>query len=128
MTAVSRVLAADDEGGLDALVGVRGRHPHVDHDQAGAVLADRAQQLVAVGHGRGDVEAALGQEPGQPGPQQHRVLGDDYSHGSSAVIVVGPADRAVHVQDPVDRGGPLGQPAQPGAVAVGGSRPRARRR
>src|ERR1017187_10329116 len=38
-----RVLAADDQRGLDALVGVGGRHPHVDHDQVRAVFSDRAQ-------------------------------------------------------------------------------------
>ena len=66
------------------------RHPHVDHDDVGAVLADGPQQLVGVGHGGDDLEAAVGEQLGQPGPQQDRVLGDHDSHGSSTVIAVGP--------------------------------------
>src|SRR5215467_11734670 len=85
-----RELAADDQGGLDALVGVRGRHPDVDDGQFRLVLGHRLEQLGRVRHGRDDLETAVGEHPGEPVPQQHRVLGDHDSHGSSAVMVVGP--------------------------------------
>ena len=85
-----RVLAPDDQRRPDALVGVGRRHPDVDDHQVGALLADGPQQLLGVGHGRDDLEAAVGQQLGQALPQQHGVLGDHDSHGSSTVIVVGP--------------------------------------
>src|SRR6266540_1099890 len=85
-----RVLAADHERGPDALVGVGRRHAHVDHDQVGVVLADSSQQLLGVGHGGGDLEAAVAEQLGQAFAEQDRVLGDHDSHGSSTVMVVGP--------------------------------------
>jgi hypothetical protein len=99
---------------------VRGRHPDVDDGQLRLVLGHRLEQLRGVRHGRDDLEAAVGEHPGEPVPQQHRVLGDHDSHGSSAVMVGRPAGRAVDAQRAIHRGGPLRQPAQAGAVAAAG--------
>ena len=59
-------LGADDARRLQALVGVRGRHADVDHDDVGAVRADLAQQVVAVAGLADDLEAGLLEHPAMP--------------------------------------------------------------
>jgi hypothetical protein len=49
---------------------VAGRHPDVDHDEVGALCADGAEELVGVGNGGDDVEAAFGEQPGQAFAEQ----------------------------------------------------------
>ena len=51
---------------------------------------DGAEQLVGVADGGDDLLAGVGEDPGEPGPQQHGVLGDHDPHGSSTDTVVGP--------------------------------------
>jgi hypothetical protein len=85
-----RVLAAQDQRGPDALVGVGRRHADVDHGEVGPVLGDRPQELAGVGHGLDDLQPGVGHQGGEPLAEQDRVLGDHDSHGSSTVIVVGP--------------------------------------
>ena len=87
------------------------------------MLVDGAQQRVGVADRGDDLEAAVGEQLGQAGAQQDRVLGDHDSHGSSTVIGGRAAGRAVDGQRAVDRGGPLGQAAQPAARAVDGTAP-----
>jgi hypothetical protein len=86
-----RVLAADDQRGPDAFVGVRGRHPNIDDGQVWLVLSHRPEQLLGVRHGRGDLEAAVGEHPSRP------------------------ARWAIDGQRAVHRGGPLREAPQPGA-------------
>ena len=52
-----------------ALVGVRRRHPDVDHRDVRAVLGHRGQQRVPVGHRGADRVPAVLEQPGQPFPQ-----------------------------------------------------------
>ena len=59
---------------------------------SGRVRGHRAQELLAVALGGGHLVPGLGEQPGQPLPQQHGVLGDHYPHGSSAAMIVGPPD------------------------------------
>ena len=83
-----RPLLADHERGLDALVVERRRHPHVDDAHVRLVLGDGAQQRLAVVDRVDDLEAALLEQPRKAFAQQHRVLGDHGSHGSSTRSVV----------------------------------------
>src|SRR4029453_11329426 len=74
----------------DALVGVGRRHPDVDHGDVGAVGGHDPEQRFGVAHGGDDLAAAVVEQLGQPGLEQHGVLGDHDPHGSSTVIAVGP--------------------------------------
>ena len=87
-----RPAVADHQGRAQPLVGEGGRHPDVDDDRVRAVRGDRAQELLPVALGRGHLVPGLGEQPGQPLPQQHGVLRDHYPHGSSAAMIVGPPD------------------------------------
>ena len=67
-----------------------GRHAHVDDGQVGVLAGDHIDQGLAVAHRGHDLLAGVVEEPGQPGSQQHGVLGDHDAHGNSTRIVVGP--------------------------------------
>ena len=79
------------ERGLQALVGVGGRHPQVDDRDLGSVLGDGRDQLLGVAGLPDDVEAGLAEQQRDPFAQQHRVVGDHYAHGISALSRVPPA-------------------------------------
>ena len=81
---------------------------------SGRCSATRAEQLVGVATAATTSIAAVGEHPGQAVPQQHRVLGDHDSHGSSAVMMVGPPG-GLSMQRAVHRGDPVRQPGQPAA-------------
>ena len=49
---------------------------------------DRGQQVLGVAERRDDLMPAVFEEPRQALPQEHLVLRDHYSHGSSAVRTV----------------------------------------
>ena len=51
-----------------------------------------------------------------PCAEQDLVLDDHDPHGSSAVSVVPAPGRALDAQDAAQRGDPVGEPAQPGAL------------
>ncbi len=72
--------AADGERGPEALVGEGRRHAHVDHGEVGALAVDGLDQGVAVAHRGHDLLAGVDEQAGQPGPQQHGVLGDHDPH------------------------------------------------
>src|SRR6185437_15923613 len=55
-----------------------------------ALGAHRLQQRTGVAHGGDHVEAVVAQQALQAVAQQREILGDHYSHGSSARTVVGP--------------------------------------
>ena len=83
-------LPAGLDGRPQPLVGVRRRHPDVDHGDVRAVLAHRPDERGTVGHRGHDLGAGLLEEPDQALAEQDRVLGQDYPHGRSAVSRVGP--------------------------------------
>ncbi len=67
------------------------RHPHVGDDHVrqgvgGGQLVDRPEQRLTVPDSRHDLQAAVGEQPGQALPQQYGVLGDDDAkHGGLPV-------------------------------------------
>ena len=65
---------------LEPLVGVRGRHPDVDHRDVGLVAGHLEHQVVRVRAAADDLEARLRQQPGEALPQQRGVLGYDDAH------------------------------------------------
>ena len=92
------------------------------------MLGDRLEQLVGVRHGRDDLELAVGEQPGQPVPQQHRVLGDHDSHGSSAVMTVGPPGGLSMISVPSTDAARCMRPRESGsAVRVSPAPPASRR-
>ena len=124
---------ADDQDDPDALVGVGRGHPHVDHGDVEAVLADGPEERLGVGHGRDDLEPAVGERPGQPGLEQDGVLGDHDPHGSSTVMVVGPPGGLSTAKVPSTAAARWANPRSPEPPAAGprpgrGWRRRARRR
>src|SRR5205085_5976907 len=66
----------------------------------GLVALDRPQQRLAVRDDVGHLDAALGEQPRQPLAQEHGVLGDHGSHGSSTRRVVPPPGGLVSVSVP----------------------------
>ena len=82
------------------------------------------QQLVGVADGRDDLLAGVDEEAGEPGAQQHGVLGDHDPHGSSTGEGGRPARRADDVHPAAEGGDPVAQ-ARAGpvpAAAVGAAR------
>ena len=65
--------------------------------RSGLVALDDVEQRVGVAHGGHDLLAGVDQQAGQPGSQQHGVLGDHDPHGSSTRRVVGPPAGLMHV-------------------------------
>ena len=63
-----------------ALVGLRGRHPHVEDDDVGPLEVDRGSQALGVADLRHDLEAGLGEHAGKPFPHQHGVVGERHPH------------------------------------------------
>ncbi len=88
--------SASRDGCLDALVGVRRRHPYVDDREVRAVLGDGHEERLRVGGRGNDVEALTAQHQAQPFAQQGVVLGDHDPHGSSTLSSVGPSERTAH--------------------------------
>ena len=70
------VLAADLDRGAQAVVGVVGRHLHVDHRDIRTVRGDLALEVDRIPRLRDDVEAVVGQQAAEPLAQQQLVLGD----------------------------------------------------
>src|SRR5262249_45004542 len=66
------------------------RHAHVHHRHVRLVLGYRLHEGVAVADGRHHLAAELFEQPDQALPDQNRVIGHDYPHGTSATITVGP--------------------------------------
>src|SRR6476619_2548234 len=73
-----------------ALVGLRRRHPDVEHGDVRLELVDPAAKLVCVARLRDDVEPALCQHPCQPLAEEHGVVRDHDAHGISARTCVPP--------------------------------------
>src|SRR5262245_52155321 len=95
------------------------------------MLSYGGEQLLGVRHRRDHLEAALGQQPRQPVAQQHRVLGDHDSHGSSTPMTVGPpgglsivsvpstaAARCASPASPVPSPAPMAAPPRPLSVTL----------
>ena len=86
-------LATHLDDGPKALVGVRGRHPYVDQAQVGPVGEAGLDQRRTVADGGDHLVAGLREQELEPLAEQHRVVGDDYPHGSSVLIDRRPAAR-----------------------------------
>ena len=71
-----QVVAAQADGRPQPLVGVRRRHPDVDHGHVGMAPRHRVKQRAAVGNRRAHLVAAVLEQPHQPGPEQDGVFGD----------------------------------------------------
>jgi hypothetical protein len=66
--------------GAQAVVGVGGRHPHVDDGQVGIVRGDRVDQARRVSDRRDGLDRAVRQQPYEAFPEQHGILGDHHPH------------------------------------------------
>ena len=75
------VLGADRLRRPEAFVGVGRRHPDVDDRDVGTVLADGGQERLGIAGLGDDVETGLDQQPGDPLPQEERVVGQDEAKG-----------------------------------------------
>ena len=75
------LLGPDPVRGAEALVGVRGRHPHVDDRDVGLVGPDLAHQVLAVARLGDHVEAGLLEQTDEALAQEDRVVGDDDAKG-----------------------------------------------
>src|SRR5262249_15822502 len=68
------------------------RHADVDDRGVGPGEADGAQQPGGVADLADDLDARVGQHPGDALARDHHVLGDDYAHGISSRYAVGGVD------------------------------------
>ena len=84
------VRLSDLSRSLRAFVRLRRRHADVDDRDIRLVAANRVLQLVGIGRLGENLEAALGEDAGEPFAKEGRVLGDHYSHGISPMIRVPP--------------------------------------
>src|SRR4051794_39102202 len=85
------MLRADRERSLDALVGVGGRHPQVDDRHLRAGVFDLLDELLGGGGLADHVEPGFAQQQRDAFAQEHRVVGQHYAHGISALSRVPPA-------------------------------------
>src|SRR5581483_445625 len=76
----ARVVAADRGRGAQALVGVAGRHPHVDDRDVGCVGGHRVLERLGVADRGYYLVPAVGEDLGESGPDHGGVLGDHYAH------------------------------------------------
>src|SRR5262249_14714374 len=68
-----------------ALVRVRRRHADVHDCDVGVLVRDLAEQLLGVAGLADDVEAGLGEQPGDAFAEQQGIVGDHDPHGISAL-------------------------------------------
>ena len=69
---------------------------------SGGSLAHLGEQLLGVAGRAGDLEAGLGEQPGDALAEQHRVVGERHPHGAW-VSLVAPASLAIASSVPVTR-------------------------
>ena len=85
------VRARSCDRGADALVGVGRRHADVDDDDVGLVLGDGLAAAPSASPTAATTSwPCVGEQAGEPVPQEDRVLGDHDAHGSSTTRMVGP--------------------------------------
>ena len=82
---------------------------------SGRCVVDRREQPVEVAGQRDDVEAGRLEHAGDALAQQQRVLADHDAHGITPRTRRPAAGRAVDLERAVERGEPVGHPAQAGA-------------
>jgi hypothetical protein len=113
---------ADLLGGAQALVGLRRRHADVHHGHVRLVHGDVAQQVLGRPRLRDDLEARLGEQPGDALAEQHRVVREHYAHVGAEPAERVPEGREVAWQvideQLVDRFG-IGQPLQAVRAEIG---------
>jgi hypothetical protein len=69
------MFGTDPLRGQEAFAGVCRRHPDVGHHQIGFFLLHRRMQPVRIARLPGHHKSVLGQYPGQPFAEQHRIVG-----------------------------------------------------
>src|SRR2546423_5392253 len=87
-----RVVAAQVERGAQSLVPEVGWQADVHHRDVRLVARHGVDQRGRVGHGRHHLEAVVAQQALESVTEESQVLRDDYPHGISARMVVGPPD------------------------------------
>ena len=80
--------ALDLGRGPRPLVGVTRWHANVEDDEIWTVFGDRDDQSLGISERCDDVVSGVGEEPPESLAEEHLVLDDHDSHGSSAVSVV----------------------------------------
>ena len=83
---------------------------------SGLSAVTSAEQFSTVVDGGGDLHAVRFQQPGQPVPQQEEVFGDDNTHGTSMVTMVGPPGGLETASTPSNAAQPTLDSGQPGAL------------
>ena len=86
---------------------------------SGACAATASASPAASASGRADLDAGLGEQPGQAFAQQRGVVGDHDTHGSSASTTVPCGWFSVTRRRPPSADDPVRQPLQPSAPRVG---------
>ena len=86
-----RVAVPDAPSRDQPFVGVRRRHPDVDEGDIRPLERHRSHQFVRVAALRNDLDAGIGEQPGQARPHQHDVVGDYDPHGTTAVSRTSPS-------------------------------------
>src|SRR5262249_21768880 len=101
-----------------SLVGVRRRHPNVDHRHVRSQRVDGIDEAVAVAH-RGDhLATELFEQPDQTFSDQCSIVCDNNSHGTSATITVGPPVGESIVNSPSTARNRSARPARPRPLAT----------
>ena len=111
---------------LQPFVRVRRRHPDVGDGHVGSLRFDQLDELGSVGAAPHHLEPGILQDPGQPLPEQHRIVCDHDTHGSSATIVVPARCGLFTVNRPPTAATRSASPRSPDPVAVAPPRPSSR--
>ena len=80
-----RVLALEAQRGDQALVGVGGRHAHVDDRELGPVPGHLLEKLLAVADGGEHLDTLVLQQAAHALAQQHGVIGEDDAQRASGL-------------------------------------------
>ena len=83
-------VGSDAGRGLEALRGVRRRHPDIDHRDVRIAVLDEPQQRVDIAGLADHLEARRGKRRRQRLAEEHGIVGEDHAHGITARIVVPP--------------------------------------
>src|SRR5439155_24103547 len=81
---------AQQDRGAQPVVGVAGRHPHVDHGDVGLVRAHLSHEVLGVAGLPDHLEPRVLEQHHDALPQEYGVLCNDYPHGISARTTVPP--------------------------------------
>jgi hypothetical protein len=82
------VFRADQLGGLQSFIGVRGRHPNIGYDDVRLMRTNVTHQAVSVARLAYDLEAGVLEHPGHSRAEQGRVICDDDAQWSIVASAV----------------------------------------